>query len=101
MEDEFTAGGRGVDVFLQAPEPDIVIAQVGDEGNEVLEGAPKAVQPPDDQRIPCPQVVQRAARRIREELYATSPRERVRLEVERLVLGGDAGVSYQHAGPVG
>src|SRR5260370_29049649 len=40
-----------------------------------------------------------AARRIREKLCATSPRERVRLEIERLILGGDAGVSYQHAGP--
>src|SRR5260221_89039 len=34
MEDELAAGGRGVYVFLQAHEPDLVIAQLRDGGNE-------------------------------------------------------------------
>lgn len=103
MEDQLAARGCGVDVFLQAHEPDIMLIQVRDERNEVLERAAESVQSPDHQGIACAHVVHgvlqarpfrfRATRRIRENLLAASSRERVRLEVECLILGGNAGVA--------
>ncbi len=98
-------------MLLQALEPDIVFAQLRDEGgNQVLERAAEPIQPPDHQGIPCPQVVHSVlqtgplrlgtAHRIGEELLTTCLGERIGLEVEGLVLGGDAGVPYQHACPL-
>src|SRR5258706_3908307 len=100
---------RGVDVLLQAFETDILLTQVRDGGDELLECAPEPVQSPDDQRIPGSQVVHGflqagtlclgTAHRIGEDLLTTCLLERVGLQIERLILGRDAGVTYQHMCP--
>jgi hypothetical protein len=92
MEGELTARGRGVDLLVQALEPNVTIAQVGHEGNKVLQCSPKPVQPPDNERIAGAQVLKGflqagtlrfgAARHIREDLLTPSLRERISLEVE-------------------
>src|SRR5215470_10385999 len=51
VEDQLAAGGRGVDVLLQAFEADPVLARVRDEDSEVCERATTPVQSPDHQGI--------------------------------------------------
>src|SRR5260221_11809630 len=57
MEDELAAGGRGVDVFLQALETNSSFTQVRDGGYELLERSAQPIQPPDDKGITRSQVV--------------------------------------------
>ena len=59
MENEFSATSCGIDVFRQALKSDVSTVQLGDPLNEVFEGAAKAIQPPDDERIPAPDVAER------------------------------------------
>jgi hypothetical protein len=58
MENEFPAAGGGVDVFSQALKPDVSAVQIGNSLNKVFEGASKSVKPPDNEGIPCPDVLQ-------------------------------------------
>src|SRR5689334_748762 len=53
VEDEFPAGGGGIDVLREAFKADLTVVELSDAGNEVFEGAPKTVQLPDDKGITC------------------------------------------------
>jgi hypothetical protein len=51
MEDEFAAGGGGVDRLLQTAEPDAALAQPGDRVDQMREGAAEAVELPHDEGV--------------------------------------------------
>ena len=55
MEDEFSTGGGGVDVFREAPKADALSLKSSNCFDEVLERAAKSIQPPDNHDIarPC------------------------------------------------
>src|SRR5262249_26271225 len=110
VENQLAARGRGVDALLQALEPDPQLVQFCGGDNQVLQGAAELIQPPGNQRVAGSQVLQRclqarslrfsAARFICKGFLATGMLERIGLEVERLVLRGDASVANQHACPM-
>ena len=73
--------------------------------DEVLERSAESIEAPHDQGVPGAKVGKRvvkaralggAARGVFEDPFAASLRERVALEVEGLVVGGDPGVADQH-----
>ncbi len=77
--------------------------QVGEGVDEVTQRAAQAVQSPDDQHVPVPQVVQcvsqarpfglGAGGNIPVELLATRLVQGVFLQVERLLTSGNAGIA--------
>ena len=58
VEDQLAAGGGGVDLLLQAAEPDPVVGQAGDGVDQVAQGAAEPVQLPDDQGVAGAELVQ-------------------------------------------
>ena len=100
------SGGRiYVDGFLHAPETDTSGAEVIGPGDEVLERPTEAIKAPHDQGVPGAKVGERlcevrslgaAAGGVFEDPVATGLGQCVALEVEGLVVGGDAGVADQH-----
>jgi hypothetical protein len=44
VEDQLAAGGGGVDLLLEAPEPDAALSQAGDGVDQMPEGAAEAVE---------------------------------------------------------
>jgi hypothetical protein len=58
VEDQLAARGGGVDLFLQAAEPDLALGQAGDRVDQVAQGAAQSVQLPDDQGVAGAQLVQ-------------------------------------------
>ena len=59
VEDALAAGRGCVGALLQRAEPDARTLEPCNRVDEVLERAPEPVEPPDDQRIAGPQVLQR------------------------------------------
>jgi hypothetical protein len=57
MKNEFPAACCSVDVFREAFKPDVSAVQFSDPLDEVFEGSAKPIKPPDDQGIPCPDIV--------------------------------------------
>jgi hypothetical protein len=110
MENEFPAAGGGIDVFSEAFKADVSTVQISDSFDEVFEGATKAVEAPDDQGIPCLDVVEGIiqsppfrfdpAYGVGEDFQATCCTERVLLEVEMLFCGSDPGVSDECHSPI-
>ena len=58
MEDEPAAGGGGVQGFVQGLEADAAPSQVGDQGDQVGQGAGEPVEADNDQCVAGAQVVQ-------------------------------------------
>ena len=74
-------------------------------GDQILERAPQPIQTPNDERVPCAEMVQGiaearslscTARMILEDAIAPCFPECIALEVEGLVVGRDARVTNQH-----
>jgi hypothetical protein len=96
VEDELAPGGGGVDRLLEAPEPDASVGQVGDGVDQVPQGAAQPIQPPDDQSVTGPQLVEElvedwavgagAAGGLGEHPIATGSGEGVDLELGLLVV---------------
>jgi hypothetical protein len=101
VEDEAAAGGGGVEGLLQGPESDAAAAQIGDDRDEVLEGASEPVERGDDEGVAGPQVVQglddlfpvgvHAAQLVGEDADAAGGLERAGLPVQALIASGDPG----------
>src|SRR5688500_10139439 len=64
MENEFPAAGGGIDLLGQALKADLMTMQLGDPLDEVFERAAKPVKPPDDKRIPLPDVGKRLGKTL-------------------------------------
>jgi hypothetical protein len=58
VKDQFSSGCGGVDVLGDALEADVSVVQAGDGLDEVVEGSSEPVEPPDDQGVACPDVVE-------------------------------------------
>ena len=58
MEDEFPAAGGGINLFGETLKADIPAVQFSNALNEIFEGAAKPIKPPDNERIPIPDVVE-------------------------------------------
>jgi hypothetical protein len=52
VKNQLSPAGRGIDVLLQALEADPLLIEGGNGVDKVSEGAAKAIQPPDYERIP-------------------------------------------------
>jgi len=52
VKNQLATTGRSVDVLLQALEADPLLIEGGNGVYKVSEGAAKAIQPPDNKRIP-------------------------------------------------
>jgi hypothetical protein len=85
---------------------DLPVIQLSDAFNEVFEGAAEAIQLPDNESIPSPDIGERfseafplsfcAGGGIGEDLRTPCLKECITLEVKCLVSGGDAGVTDKH-----
>jgi hypothetical protein len=105
VEDELAARSGGVDLLLEAAEPDFAVGQAGDGVDQVPQGPAEAVEFPDDQGVAGSQLVEHlgeggavgagAAGRLGEHPVAAGGREGVDLKLRVLVGGGDAGVAEQ------
>jgi hypothetical protein len=105
MEDELAAGGGGVDLLVEAADPDPAVGQAGDGVDQVAQGATEAVELPDDQVSPgrsWSRSRSRAGRSLGAPLavsvntpVAAGRREGVDLELRLLVGGGDTGTAEQ------
>jgi hypothetical protein len=108
VEDEFAAGGGGVDRLLEAAEPDAAVGEAGDGVDQVPQGAAEAVEFPDDQGVARRRLVQDlledgavaagAIGGLGEHPAAASRREGVDLALGLLVAGGDAGTAWAAGG---
>jgi hypothetical protein len=107
VEDELAARGGGVDLLLQAAEPDLMLGHAGDGVEQVAQGPGEPVELPDDQGVAGAELVQDlledravgagAAGGLGEHPVAAGAVQGVDLEVRLLVGGGDAGVAEQVA----
>jgi hypothetical protein len=59
MKDELPPASRRIDCLSDAPEADTTRVQGGDGLNEVLEGAAKPIQTPDDEGVSRPDIGER------------------------------------------
>ena len=57
VKDQFSSGCGRVDVLGDALEADVSVVQAGDGLDEVVEGSAEAVEPPNDQGVALPDVV--------------------------------------------
>ena len=111
MEDQLAAAGRRVDALLEAPEADLPFLELSHGLDQVPDAATQAVELPDDEGIPLPEVCEGLIEPrprgtgttglVREELLAPRSRERVGLQIERLVLGRNTGITNEYACPLG
>jgi hypothetical protein len=100
VEDQATAGCRGVDVFGDGSEADAFGLQFGDDLDEVLHRPAEAVELPDCERIAVPNVADRlrqsgpvsfhAGCLILEQPFATCFAQSVELQGGVLLAGGDS-----------
>ena len=58
VKDQFSSGCGGVDILGDALEAGVSVVQAGDGLDEVVEGSAEAVEPPDDQGVAVPDVVE-------------------------------------------
>jgi len=58
MEDELPATGRGVNILLEALEPDTSRIQVIDQLDELFEGPAQTIETPDDEGVSGPEVAE-------------------------------------------
>ena len=96
MKDQLPAAGCGINLLGETLKADILVIQLGNAFNEVFEGAAKPIKPPDNERVPIPDVAEClgqafalclcAADGIREDFQAAGRIECVLLEVEVLFL---------------
>jgi hypothetical protein len=106
-------GGGGVDLLLQAAEPDSPVGERGDGVDQVTQRAAEPVELPDHQGVAGAELVQDAVQLraggqrasgaagfVSEDAVAAGVSERVDLEVEVLLGGGDAGVTQRVTGSV-
>jgi len=106
VEDQLAATGGGVDLLGQTLEADPSLVELGHRLDEILERTPQSVEPPDDEDVALPDIVERllqaeplgagAAGGVGEDLLATRRREGVLLQVEDLFEGGDTGITNNH-----
>src|SRR5205085_12639060 len=99
MKDELSAARRCINAFLDATKPDTPLLEVSNGLDEMLEGATKAIQSPDNQHVAGANKAQGfiqsrpiglcAACCIREDVFAAYLSEGVLLEVKSLVEGGN------------
>ena len=92
VEDQLAAAGRRVDALLEAPEADLPFLELPDGLDEVPDAAAQAVELPDDEGVPLPEVCEGlieprplgtcTAGLVREDLLATGAVQGVGLEIE-------------------
>jgi hypothetical protein len=92
MEDQFAAGGGGVDRLLEAAEPDPMLSKASDGVDQVAPGAAEAVEFPDDQGVAGAQQVEEL---LEDGPVGRRPRRRRRrswsaIPVSRALLRGEA-----------
>ena len=58
VKDQFSSGCGGVDILGDALEADVSVVQAGDGLDEMVEGTAEPVEPPDDQGVALPDVVE-------------------------------------------
>src|ERR1700736_5936432 len=58
MEDELAAWGGGIDVFLDAAEPDVATLKLGNGVDEMPQRASQSIEFPDYQRVARSQIVE-------------------------------------------
>ncbi len=102
VEGEPPAAGGGVDVLGQRLESDLAGLELLDDLDQVLEAAAETVQAPDDERVARLQerealielrsLLERPGADVAEDASAASGGERVELQREVLLIGGDARV---------
>lgn len=58
VEDQASTRGGGVELFVQGPEPDLAATQVGDDGDQVLQGAAESGQLGDYEGVALEQMIE-------------------------------------------
>ena len=106
MKDQLSAGGRGVDLLGERLKTDPTLVERADGFEKMGEGTAQPIQAPDDEHVTGPELLQGlvqtgslglgAADGIGERAFTPCLLESVTLEIEGLLLGGDAGVADQH-----
>jgi hypothetical protein len=107
VEDQFSTAGGGVDLLGQALETDAPLLQPSDRLYKVWERSPETIELPDHERVTRADVAEclfqaitlsgGAAGGIGEDAIATGLCERILLECEGLIMGGDACIAKKHA----
>ena len=59
MKDQFPPTGGGINLFRDALKSDVPVVEMGNCFNEMFEGAAQPIQPPDNEGIPFPDILQR------------------------------------------
>jgi hypothetical protein len=106
MEDQLAPRCRRVDLLGQAPEANPPLRQGRNRLDQMRQRATQAVESPDDERVPRPEIRERffksrpagfgATGDILEDPATSRRREGVALQVEGLVTSGDPGIANQH-----
>ena len=106
VEDQLAAAGGGVDLLGQALEADPPLLQPSDRLDQVWERSPETIELPDDEGVPRADVAERlletwpiglgAAGGVGEDPLAAGLFQRILLEREGLIMGGDAGIANKH-----
>jgi hypothetical protein len=91
---------------LEALQADPLVLEPADPRDQILDGAPQPIQPPDHEGVPGPQeflaggqpcaLRHRAADAVDEDFFAAGARQGVLLERQVLLMGGDPGVADVH-----
>ena len=103
VEDQFSAAGRSVDLLGQALETDAPLLQPSDRLYKVWEGSPETIELPDDEGVPRADVAERILETwpvglgttggVGEQPFAAGLFERILLEREGLIMGGDTSIA--------
>ena len=106
MEDEFPAGGRGVDLLGEGFEADTFGVEGGDRLDEVPEGAAETVEAPDDEDVAFSELREglvksaalgcRAGDGVGEDPLAAGALQSIPLQVEGLFGCRDPGIADLH-----
>ena len=106
MEDQSTAGGGGIDLFGEGTEPYSPFLEIGDDLNQMLQGATKAIESPDNERVSLPyreegviepwSALFGAGDDVGMDRLTPCRLEGVRLQIEGLFSDGDAGIANVH-----
>ncbi len=107
MKHEFAGGGRGVNVLGERPEADLAVSECRDGFDEVAKQPAEPVEPPHDERVARPQLVENLGeflavvecpgRLVGEHAEATDGFQSVALEVGILVERRDTRVAEEMA----
>jgi hypothetical protein len=108
VEDQASTRGGGVELFVQGPEPDLAATQVGDDGDQVLQGAAESGQLGDYEGVALEQMIESlgqsgtvgvlAGELVLVDAFAADRGQGVDLAVEILVAPAGAGVADQMPG---